>query len=250
MFRLIFRLVVLACELLGASATMSLARYQPVDGSFGARMRYERMRHGISIASIAESTKITGQLLERMESNDVSRWPTGIYRRAFIRAYATSIGLDPESVVRDFVEYFPDPDECSAAQPAAATTAGGGRLNLALRLTLAESGSQFSARNLMREWRRRCQAIVIDAAVLGILAVTLSAALHDPGLPFSIAVAMYYLASILLLGNTPGVTLVSSWPAPRKKPPAASSGVPDWRAAVATFVNSCRQWGRPFFTAR
>ena len=80
-----------ACELL-ALGTMGLRTDTRVSDSsslsFGARLRYERERRKISIASIAENTKILGALLEGVERDDVSRWPTGFYRRAFMRAYA------------------------------------------------------------------------------------------------------------------------------------------------------------------
>ena len=62
--------------------------------SLGARLRAQRLSRKVSIASIAESTKILGALLEALEHDDVSRWPSGLYRRAFIRAYATAIGLE------------------------------------------------------------------------------------------------------------------------------------------------------------
>src|SRR6266508_227843 len=103
--------------------------------NFGARMRDERERRNISIASIADSTKILGALLEGLERNDLSRWPSGLYRRAFMRAYASAIGLDPDAVVREFVERFPDPDEhtCAPALPRAVV---GGTM---LRLTLADT---------------------------------------------------------------------------------------------------------------
>jgi hypothetical protein len=50
-------------------------------------------------------------LLEELERDDVSHWPTGIFRRAFIRAYALAIGLDPDAIVREFLERYPDPVE-------------------------------------------------------------------------------------------------------------------------------------------
>ncbi|PYR57439.1 MAG: hypothetical protein DMF91_19450, partial [Acidobacteria bacterium] len=39
----------------------------------------------------------------------MSHWPAGIFRRAFIRAYAQAIGLDPAVVVGEFLEIYPDP---------------------------------------------------------------------------------------------------------------------------------------------
>src|SRR5687767_6604500 len=91
-----------------------------VPTTFGGRLRHERERRKITIASIAENTKILGALLEGLENDDVSRWPTGFYRRAFIRAYATAVGLDAEAVVREFNERYPDPEATPAALPTVA----------------------------------------------------------------------------------------------------------------------------------
>ena len=82
-------------------------------------MRQERERRNISIASISESTKILGALLEGLENDDVSRWPTGFYRRAFMRAYAKAIGVDADAALKEFLERFPEPEDqgtVSAAQ--------------------------------------------------------------------------------------------------------------------------------------
>ena len=75
--------------------------------SFGARLRRRREEQQIALATIAERTKIKQSLLEALERDDISHWPTGIFRRAFIRAYALGIGLDPDVVVREFFEVFP-----------------------------------------------------------------------------------------------------------------------------------------------
>jgi transcriptional regulator with XRE-family HTH domain len=90
--------------------------------SFGARLRHQRERQQTALTSIAEQTKISLSLLEELERDDVSRWPAGIFRRSFIRAYARAIGLEPESVVREFLELHPDPLEVveEAAPPGAA----------------------------------------------------------------------------------------------------------------------------------
>jgi len=90
--------------------------------SFGAAMRQRRERAQISLGAIAEQTKIKVTLLEAMERDDVSQWPSGIFRRAFIRAYAEAIGLDPDDVVRDFLDRYPDPIEDIG--PALAMAAG------------------------------------------------------------------------------------------------------------------------------
>ena len=83
--------------------------------SFGAELRQRREQQQIALTTIAEQTKIKLALLEALERDDVSRWPSGIFRRAFVRAYAHAIGLDPDVVVHDFNERYPDPIEVAAA---------------------------------------------------------------------------------------------------------------------------------------
>jgi transcriptional regulator with XRE-family HTH domain len=82
---------------------------------FCARVKAVRERRGVSLAAIAQSTKVTASLFEAFERGDLSRWPRGIYRRAYIRDYATAIGLPAEPTVREFLKYFPDEEEAIAA---------------------------------------------------------------------------------------------------------------------------------------
>lgn len=79
--------------------------------SFGARLRQQREAQQVTLSAIAEQTKIQQSLLEGLERDDVCHWPTGIFRRAFIRAYAIAIGLDPDVVVQEFRDCYPDPSE-------------------------------------------------------------------------------------------------------------------------------------------
>ena len=99
--------------------------------SFGARLRQRRERQEIALNTIAEQTKIKLSLLEALERDDVSHWPAGIFRRAFIRAYAHAIGLDPDVVVREFLEVHPDPVEVVAAAAAIASAAESARTSAA-----------------------------------------------------------------------------------------------------------------------
>jgi len=85
--------------------------------SFGDRLRQQRERQDVALETIAEQTKIKLSLLEGLERDDVSHWPTGIFRRAFIRAYALAIGLEPDVIVREFLERHPDPAEVVAVDP-------------------------------------------------------------------------------------------------------------------------------------
>jgi hypothetical protein len=124
--------------------------------SFGRRLRYERERRQIALKSIAESTKIGITLLEGLERDDVSRWPSGIFRKSFVKSYADAVGLDSEAIVREFVETHPDPLEVDIAAPSAvarpsptssgtspqaAAPAPSSAGPLAIKLTITWSGS-------------------------------------------------------------------------------------------------------------
>jgi transcriptional regulator with XRE-family HTH domain len=88
--------------------------------SFGARLRQRREQQQVALSTIAEQTKIKQSLLDGLERDDVSQWPSGIFRRAFVRTYAHAIGLDPDTVVREFLQLYPDPAEDVATVPAEA----------------------------------------------------------------------------------------------------------------------------------
>ena len=71
--------------------------------TLGAKLRRAREASGVALRDIALTTKISVSALESLERNDFSRLPGGIFSRAFIRSYATAVGLDPEATVQDFL---------------------------------------------------------------------------------------------------------------------------------------------------
>lgn len=78
--------------------------------TFVTRLRRHRQRSGISLDEIATDTRVKRELLEAMEKNDLSDWPRGLYARAWIRAYASAVGLDPIDTVDEFCRLFPQGD--------------------------------------------------------------------------------------------------------------------------------------------
>jgi cytoskeleton protein RodZ len=70
---------------------------------FGAQLKQARESRGISLRQIATSTKISTAALEALERGDLSKLPGGIFSRAFVRAYAIEVGLDPDEIVSQFL---------------------------------------------------------------------------------------------------------------------------------------------------
>jgi transcriptional regulator with XRE-family HTH domain len=173
------------------------------DAGFGRRLRMERERRTITLASISDNTKISQSLLEGLERDDVSRWPSGIFRRSFIRAYAQAIGLDADVVAKEFLERFPDPAdppppvELDAAiastvrprvhpilRPFQARSKG--PHGTVLRLTIAAPAGGFTSGRILEEVKRRwaaaaCDVGVVVAAVRGYGAWLLRRQCHHSG---------------------------------------------------------------------
>ena len=138
---------------------------EPMSQSFGARLRYERERRKIALKSIADGTKIGVALLEGLERDDVSRWPSGIFRKSFVRSYAEAIGLDPEPIVREFVERYPDPLEIAVAAPShPARTSSDNPLSI--KLTITWSGSARDTIGRLVAWLRSFNLPIFQSANL------------------------------------------------------------------------------------
>lgn len=120
--------------------------------AFGSFLKAHREQRGISLSAVAETTKIGVALLAALERGDASRWPGGIFRRAFFREYAAAIGLSPDSVAPEFARLFPDP----AALPASKTEPS-------LRLALERSERPY-ARLL-----RRAAVVACELVALGVV---------------------------------------------------------------------------------
>jgi hypothetical protein len=158
--------------------------------SFGGRLRDQRERAQITLGTIAAATKIKRSLLEELERGDLSTWPGGIFRRAFVRTYATAIGLSPESVIEEFVQVFPETG--SAAHGDAPATE--------LRLTL-----------VVDPWRRVVTAVtgvvvaVVEAgaivAVAWLIAWISAASIWTACAVIGLS---YYASSAACLGRSPG----------------------------------------------
>jgi transcriptional regulator with XRE-family HTH domain len=184
--------------------------------AFGDRLRRQRERQDVSLAQIAEATKVTASLFAGLERGDCSRWPGGVYNRAFVRGYATAVQLDPDEVTAEFVEYYEAPSpEAAERTPAKGNAVASARPPL--RITLAVDPSE--------RWRRAARsAALLLADILAIAALTAGVVLAT-GTPLWNALAITAVAYHVLarvVGSIPRVDRL--W---REAP-----GVPDEEVAV------------------
>ena len=90
---------------------------------FGARLKEAREQRGVSLREIASVTKISVAALEALERNDLSRLPGGIFGRAFVRAYALEVGLDPDETLEQFLAEYERQHQAAAVKALPEVTA-------------------------------------------------------------------------------------------------------------------------------
>ncbi len=76
--------------------------------AFGLELRRARERKGLTLEQVSERTKVSVAHFAGLERGDMSRWPAGIFGRAFVRGYAGVVGLDPEELVAAFAQIYPE----------------------------------------------------------------------------------------------------------------------------------------------
>ena len=77
--------------------------------SFGEKLRLEREMRGVSLREIADVTKISVRFLQALEEDRVDVLPGGLFPRAFVKQYATFLGLDADKLVTDYTSAHGEP---------------------------------------------------------------------------------------------------------------------------------------------
>jgi cytoskeleton protein RodZ len=94
--------------------------------NFGASFKKGRENRGLTLAQIADETRISTRFLGAIENEEFHLLPGGIFNRGFIRAYAERVGLDPDAALREYEQLVnipePEPHFKSTAKPAAEST--------------------------------------------------------------------------------------------------------------------------------
>lgn len=78
--------------------------------AFGPNLRRTRLRRGVPLEHLVRETNVSLELWEGLERNDFSGWPSGIYARSWVAAYARMVGLDAVETVNEFCRCFPNGD--------------------------------------------------------------------------------------------------------------------------------------------
>ena len=186
--------------------------------TFGPRLRSERERRGISLETIASVTKVGAELWDGLEHNDFSRWPTGIFARAFVRDYARAVGLDSDDVVDEFCRLFAVGDRRAERLIKAHGALIGHHVALDGSAVPQTGDRRASARYRKEQARARRIRLAPRGVAAGIdTAAALSVAtgvsmLFNTGFWTTAGIVglAYYGASTVALGSTPGTRAVDA----------------------------------------
>jgi transcriptional regulator with XRE-family HTH domain len=187
--------------------------------AFGESLRRHREQRSITLEQISQRTKISVALLKALERGDCSRWPAGIYSRAYIRDFAQAIGLDREETAAQFAECFTEtafPDgtaepkhELKEAPPAPE------RPRAPLRMTIVDEPGEHR-----RELARRTAAVVLDL-VLAVAIAALLSTLMDAGFWMALAIVSLCCHGVgVVRGRAHAVDLFAQLTARRQPDPA------------------------------
>jgi transcriptional regulator with XRE-family HTH domain len=166
--------------------------------TFGRRLKEQRERHGITLQTIAGNTKINVSLLAGLERGDLSAWPNGIFRRAFVREYATAIGVAPEPIVAEFTRLFPDQGTVEAAVVPQPTSE--------LRMTLA-----IDERGVTTDAVTRVTIALLEVCLIVVVSVATAWVQGADVWRICAAVALiYYPLATALAGRSRAVSYIQS----------------------------------------
>jgi hypothetical protein len=72
----------------------------------GSTLRAAREKRKLSCSEVAETTRLKVHVIESLEADDYRMIPAPLYGKGFIKLYAEAVGLDPEPLIRDYMERY------------------------------------------------------------------------------------------------------------------------------------------------
>jgi transcriptional regulator with XRE-family HTH domain len=188
--------------------------------NFGQRLRRERERRGLSLEQIAAETKVSVDLWQGLERGDLSRWPAGIFARAFVRTYATRLGLNAKEILDEFCRLYPLADRRAEALIRAQAETIGVPSEYAddraraprgpdRRGAAPPEGPDPPADAPGAAIAQRTLAASLDMAVVLVCSLVAARVTHrDVWMPLGVLALSYYSLAFVAFGATPAALLI------------------------------------------
>jgi cytoskeletal protein RodZ len=104
--------------------------------SLGGYLRRQRELQQLSVAEIAQTTRIPARVLRLIENDRFDELPADVFVRGFLRAYARAVGIDEAEVMERYERtYRPEP-ETAASLVSVSTVESGRSFGLAIALVI------------------------------------------------------------------------------------------------------------------
>lgn len=143
---------------------------------------------------LASRTKISLKILEALEAGDFSRIPSELFARNYIRSYANCLGLNPEEIIKKFLESTPGIYEDPA------------RSQVPPQLCLKTPESRVRGQWLTHGWV--LGTALIGSVVLYLMLVIYQRSLYPPDAPLQDITALSEVGlngEVELAANLPGL---------------------------------------------
>jgi cytoskeleton protein RodZ len=88
--------------------------------TIGETLRRERVRQGLDLQTVSETTKIGTRLLKAIEAGEFGKLPGGVFTRSFIKQYASALGVDQGYIENELKELQIEAPESSTSSVIAA----------------------------------------------------------------------------------------------------------------------------------
>ena len=149
--------------------------------TLGEKLRRQRLAKGVSLADIANETRIGSRYLEALETGDTKVLPGTLFAKSFARQYARFVGLDAAEIEVDLAAAFPPEDN----MPALASVSTGSSIHVAPLPDVVGANPTFAP----QLYRSAIVLLLVVAACSGVFmgwqrwstpAVAAGAASHQP----------------------------------------------------------------------
>lgn len=104
-------------------------------GSLGSYLKAERELRGLSVAEVAQSTRIPARVLNQLEADERDLLPADVFVRGYLRAYARVLGA-PEADLLSRFEGKDQREDLPTPLPAVYAAEPGRRFGIAIALVI------------------------------------------------------------------------------------------------------------------
>ena len=74
---------------------------------FDTGLHRARIQRGIDLTDLAARTRLSPRVVQRIDEGRFAELPAGVYARAYVRAFASEVGLDPGQVLQELEAVLP-----------------------------------------------------------------------------------------------------------------------------------------------